>query len=225
MERTKKLIAFFTKKLPRTDRYTEVSDMAIEQYEGILPERLLKIWQIEGFRGYGDGIVWTVDPNAYEEILKEYLRGTPFETLDNFSVFMRGAFGDLYAIGQKTGGVISINTPYNGIVALKNNFKKPLPLDKQNSVIESNFMAEKEDFDYYDIKTNQSLFDQAYEKFGMLKSDEVYAFKKRLCAGGVPTIENIEIENIFDYVSDIKEQCGVPKVPFDHVDIDIDKLV
>jgi len=225
MERTQKLIEHFTKKLPKTNSYNSVDTILLEKYKDNLPERLLKIWQIDGFRAYGDSIVWTVNPKEYEEVLEVYLKDTPFAQIDAFHVFMRGAFGDFYAIGEKTGGVITIDTPYNAIVALQNNFKKLRPLKKQNSVIESKFMVKKDKFDYFDIKTNQSLFDQAYEKFGMLKADEVYAFKRRLCDGGVPTIDNIQVENIFEYILDIRERCGTPKVPFAGVDIDVDKLV
>ena len=215
----------FIEDMGRTEIFQEVSEETIKEFKNKVPDKLLEYWEIEGFRAYGNGIVWITNPKMYTETITFYLRGTPFETLDRFYAFYINAFGDIRAIGEKTSCAITLNIADNSIITTAN-FKPLEDMRKRNKIIQSEFVViEKEDNDYFDIKTNQSLFDQAYKKFGMLKADEVYAFKRRLCDGGVPTIDNIQVENIFEYILDIRERCGTPKVPFAGVDIDVDKLV
>jgi hypothetical protein len=213
----------FIEDIGRTEVFQEVSQETIKAFKNKVPDKLLEYWRMEGFRAYGNGIVWITDPERYTEIITFYLKGTSFETLDRFYAFYINAFGDIRAIGEKTNYVITINVPDNSIIATSKS--KPLEdMEKRNKIIQSEFVViEKEDNDYYDIKTNQSLFDQAYDKFGMLKADEVYAFKKPLCDDGVPTIDNIEVQNIFEYITNIRA-LGTPKVPFSGVQVDTENM-
>ncbi len=211
----------FADDVGRTDEFQTVSKETIEFFKNKVPDKLLEYWQAEGFRAYGDGIVWITNPKKYIEIIDFYLKGTPFESVDKFYAFYRNAFGDIRAIGGKTNCSITLNIPDNSIVSTAK-FKPLEEMEKRNKIIQNEFVViEKEDNDYFDIKTNQSLFDQAYKKFGMLKADEVYAFKRPLCDGGVPTLDNIVVENIFDYIKRVRQQCGTPKVPFSNFSMDM----
>lgn len=223
-DRAKEALEMFIEELGRTDNFREVSQYNIDKYRDKIPDTLLEYWKLEGFRAYENGMVWITNPEEYDKLVQAYLENTPFEPIDTFHAVFRGAFGDIRAVGESTGGLITISVPYNNIIALKKNFKKKQNMDDKNRVLQSTFvMVRKDKYDYYDIKTNQSLFDQAYEKFGMLEADEVYAFKKPLCDGGVPTIDNIEVQNIFEYIINIRA-LGTPKVPFSGIRVDTENM-
>ena len=46
----------------------EVPHSATEQWHGKLPEQLPADWRTEGWRGYANGLFWTVNPDDYEDI-------------------------------------------------------------------------------------------------------------------------------------------------------------
>ncbi|MCY1545520.1 GAD-like domain protein [compost metagenome] len=66
---------------------------------------MLQIWQEEGWASYGNGRIWTVNPEDYEHIKDAWLSDTPLASIDNFHVVARSAFGDLYLSGEKRGEV------------------------------------------------------------------------------------------------------------------------
>jgi hypothetical protein len=42
-----------------------------------------------------------VNPDDYDDVLTEWITGTPLAKLDNFHVIARTAFGNLYLWGEK----------------------------------------------------------------------------------------------------------------------------
>lgn len=207
----------FLEEMERTEVFEEVKKETLEKYRGKVANKLLEYWEIEGFRAYANGMIWITNPEEYTEIINEYLKDTPFEKIDTFHVFARNAFGTLYLVAEVIGETITVNIPFNSIIALESEFKQIS--DNKDSVIETFFMAtSKENADMEDTY-EEPLFDRAFEKLGMLKKDEVYAFEGLLNTGADQTIENLVKMNIFDYMKETRK-LGVPSVPFAGVVVD-----
>ena len=51
----------------------EVPEARLQHYRGRLPEQLLAYWQRDGWCGWGQGLLWTVDPEAWRENLATWL--------------------------------------------------------------------------------------------------------------------------------------------------------
>lgn len=85
----------------------------IDAYRGNLPDALLGYWGRLGWGGYGNGLLWLVDPRDYADVLSAWIHGTELYGKDRYHVFARGAFGDLYAWGERTGPSLHINAPYS----------------------------------------------------------------------------------------------------------------
>lgn len=105
---------------------TDVPMSAIQKWRGKIPDRLLKYWQAEGWCGYANGLFWTVNPDDYEDLVDEWLAGTPIEQLDRFHVIARSAFGGLFLWGEKTGNSVTVECGINSIFAFESEVKKEM---------------------------------------------------------------------------------------------------
>ncbi|WP_240478221.1 GAD-like domain-containing protein [Vibrio neptunius] len=73
--------------------YVQATDQHIEAYRGILPDQLLKYWQMVGFSGFKGGLFWITNPAEFEDVLECFLKGTEFANYDNYHVIARSAYG------------------------------------------------------------------------------------------------------------------------------------
>lgn len=222
-KRFNEILDYFKNNFPRTEVFSPASEELIEKYRGKVADALLRVWEQEGFRAYGDGAVWLTNPDEYREVLKYYLKNTSFEQLDKFHVFKRGAFGDLYAVGEVTGHKITINVYYNSIFALEKEMRT-ISDDKDLTIMVC-LDTNKDDVDCEDY-LEEPLFDRAFAKFGMLKADEVYAFNPLLIQATQKedlSLEHIVVKNIFDYIREVRA-VAMPSVPFAGVHVDTDNV-
>ncbi|WP_246765814.1 GAD-like domain-containing protein, partial [Pseudomonas syringae] len=111
-----KVFARFLEKFGGPVDRQEVPASSIERYRGKLPSQLLEYWTEHGWCGYGDGIFWIVNPQEYEGVVASWLEGTKFEKRDNYHLIARGAFGDLYLWGEKTGFSLKITSVFSRCV-------------------------------------------------------------------------------------------------------------
>lgn len=207
---------------------TNIADMApsdlIEKYRSKVANALLYVWEQEGFRAYGDGIVWLTNPDEYREVLKLYFKDTPFEQIDTFHVFKRDAFGALYAVGEVTGHTITVDLKYNAIIALEKEMQG-ISDDKDDPIWSDLTDTDISSFDCEDYR-EEPLFDRALAKFGMLKANEVYAFDPLLIQATKKedlSLEHIVVKNIFDYIKEVRA-VAKPSVPFAGVHVDTDNV-
>ncbi len=195
-----------------------VPEFSLRKWENVLPPVLLEYWKDEGWAGYANGLLWTVNPDDFEHIKDAWLQGTPLESFDKFHVIARSAFGNLYLCGERTGRSVSIICIHNEILALKNRLK-PKELSAQNITIQSLFGgSEPGDFDYAD-SSDKLLFSRALKKYGPLAPDEMYGFEPALVLGGAPTLENLRRLKLDPHLL-ILRNFDTPTLPFSGVDLE-----
>ncbi|MBK1492740.1 GAD-like domain-containing protein [Pseudomonas aeruginosa] len=197
---------------------TPVPESSLRKWENVLPPVLLEYWKDEGWAGYANGLLWTVNPDDFEHIKDAWLQGTPLESFDKFHVIARSAFGNLYLCGERTGRSVSIICIHNEILALKNRLKAK-ELGDQNITIQSLFGgSEPDDFDYSD-SNDKLLFKRALKKYGPLAPDEMYGFEPALVLGGAPTLENLRRLKLDPHLLILRD-FDTPTLPFSGVDLE-----
>lgn len=161
----------------------EVPASSIARYRGKLPDQLLEYWAEHGWCGYGGGVFWIVNPQEYEGVVASWIENTEFENRDTYHVIARGAFGDLYLWGEKTGFSLKIISFISRCV-IDDFDPKPEQMDRklQDFLLSVDF--ESNDYD--------DLFKPARKKLGTLRHDELYGFVPALMLGGPATLENLE---------------------------------
>ncbi|WP_225936339.1 GAD-like domain-containing protein [Caballeronia sp. NK8] len=187
----------------------EVPDRAIGKWRGKLPERLLSFWKDEGWSGYSDGLFWTVDPDDYEDLVDEWLDGTPLEQVDAFHAIARTAFGELFLFGESTGRSLKIAPLVNSIFIRNLTRKKPDQLDLS---LRAFFGLDKATCDLQD-ESGKPLFARALSRLGAVEPDEMYAFEPALIAGGKMVIDGLAKVKLDQHLT-ILRQLSPPTFPF-----------
>jgi hypothetical protein len=158
----------------------------IQHWRGKLPDQLLAYWQAYGWCGYAKGLFWTVDPLEYQPVADAWLGGTRYAEHDAYHVIARGAFGELYFWGEKTGCSLSIVAA--DALALPSRDRGP-DLEKALRIFFSSRSPGSNDFSDAEGKP---LFERALQKLGRLAFDEMYGFVPALALGGPPTLEHLQ---------------------------------
>ncbi|WP_416466412.1 GAD-like domain-containing protein [Pseudomonas sp. LFS044] len=161
----------------------EVPTSSIQRYKGKLPDQLLAYWAEHGWAGYGEGIFWMVNPQEYHGVVTSWLTGTELETIDNYHVIARSAFGDLYLWGEQTGASLKITT----ILSRYTTHKSIYTGDKMDKGIRA-FMASLR----MDTNDYGELFIPAKKKLGPLLHDEMYGFTPALLLGAPDSLGHLE---------------------------------
>jgi hypothetical protein len=178
-----KVFSRFLEKFGDPIEQQKVPASSIEFYRGKLPDQLLEYWAEHGWCGYGGGIFWIVNPKEYEGVVAAWIEGTEFEKRDVYHLIARGAFGDLYLWGEKTGFSLKITSIISRCVV--HSFEpsaEQMDRKLQDFIVSRKF--ESNDFN--------NLFKPARRKLGTLRHDEMYGFVPALMLGGVEELENLE---------------------------------
>jgi len=168
----------------------EVPESSVEKWRGKLPDQLLRYWEEEGWCGYANGLLWTVNPDHYEDLIDEWLNGSGLEEVDAFHVIARTAFGNLYACGEKTGQCVTVACASNVISALENELKQKTREDLDLSIRAFLAFSEPRDFDMHD-DSGRPLFERAVAHLGQLSADKLYGFEPALVIGGSKQLNNL----------------------------------
>ena len=211
----------FVEEFGEATHRVEVPQSSLEKYRGKLPDQLLGYWREEGWCSYADGLVWTVNPDDYEDLVDEWLEGTPLKQIDRYHIIARSAFGDLYACGERGGRNLTIVCALRGISAVQKELR-PKNKEALDRSIQAFFGArETADCDLKD-QNRKPLFSRALKKLGPLTPDEMYGFEPPIVAGGPLLLENLHKVSLDQHLT-ILRQLAPPQIPF--TDIDIDKLL
>lgn len=168
----------------------DVPPEKIERFRGKLLNKLLEYWQECGWSGYGKGLLWTVDPDEWEDALEAWIGETEFMERDAYYVIARTAFGELILWGEKTGQSLKIITPYGMIFPSfdENTFRKRGP-DLSIQLFFSS--SSKDRFDLID-GDKAPLFERALEKLGPLDHTTMYGFVPALALAGEPALDHLQ---------------------------------
>lgn len=178
---------YFIESVGEPCAYIEVPSLAYTKYKGILPDALLSYWEEYGWSPFANGLIWLTNPENYENIVQDWLGGiSEFKGL-KWYVFARTAFGSMYAFQPESAQIIDILCVKGTIVGSKEIIRTNKELEVQTFFSS----CKKRTFDLEDDHGN-SLFDQAFEKFGALGTNEVYGFQPFLVLGGRESLENIQ---------------------------------
>lgn len=197
---------------------TDVPADSITRWRGRLPEQLLTYWRQEGWCGYASGLIWTVDPDDYEDLIDEWLEDTPLERLDSFHVIARTAFGKLFACGEKVGPALDIASLTHSLYALASDLRPKSPADLDFEVRGLFAGSTRRGCDLV-ANDKTGLFDRALQKLGPLAPDEMYALEPALAAGGSIALENLVRVKLDPHLT-ILRQLAAPTMPYAHIDID-----
>lgn len=194
---------------------------SIPRWQGRLPDQLIKYWEEEGWCGYGNGLFWTVNPDDYEDIVDEWLEGTPLEQADAYHVIARSAFGDLYLYPERSNNDVTLSCPIHTIVMTSSKFERASMAKKDRAIMSFFAVKDKTNIDLDDEK-KRPLFERALKKLGPLAADEMYGFEPALIAGGRMMLENLSKVKIDQHLT-ILRQFGAPKIP--NMNFDLEKFL
>lgn len=212
---------YFITKFGEAFHRDPVPQAAIDKWRGRLPDKLLTYWQEDGWCGYANGLFWTVDPTDYEDLVDEWLDGTPLEQLDAFHAIARSAFGDLFLFGETMGSGVVINPLIHCVSALQRDLKRKAS-DELEFEARLFFSGKKPSYCDLDDETDEPLFERALQTLGSLAPDEMYGFEPAIVVGGKMHLENLRKVKLDQHLT-ILRQLAAPTMPFGN--IDIDKLV
>jgi hypothetical protein len=186
-----KVFARFIEKFGGPVDRQEAPTSSIERYKGKLPNQLLEYWAEHGWCGYGNGIFWIVNPQEYEGVVASWLEGTKFEAFDTYHLIARGAFGDLYLWGEKTGASLKITSVLSRYTTHTSIFTGE-QMDKGLR----NFLLSRE----VDSNDYGDMFKPAKKKLGTLRHDEMYGFVPALMFGGPDTLDHLEKVKVVEHL-------------------------
>lgn len=208
----------FIRKFGEATYRVEVPAEAVERWRGRLPEQLLTYWKEEGWSGYAGGLIWTVNPDEYEDLIEAWLADTPLEKLDMFHVIARSAFGNLYACGEKVGPVVTVGCLLHEVYAQRSELRPKnaadLDFDTRGFFAYSTRRG-------CDLISNDktALFEPALKKLGPLAVDEMYALEPALTAGGQVALENLARVKLHPHLT-ILRQMAPARMPYANLDLD-----
>ena len=189
---------------------------AYQQYRGVLPDTLLEYWETYGWCGFGQGLLWLVDPAEYAGVLEAWLGDTPLWARDEYYVFARSAFGALLVWGRTSGPSVDIY-PARGMIFptdCTEKIKDRGP-DRQLQLFFSALSKRRVDERDED---EQPMFERALRALGPLQPDEVYGFVPALALGGRQRVENLQKVKALEHIAMLRE-FSEPQVMADIVQV------
>jgi hypothetical protein len=168
----------------------KVPEASYLKYQNKLPHQLLQYWHDHGWCGWGNGLFWTVNPEEWDDALEAWIGDTPFMEQDAYHVIARGAFGELYLWGERTGASLFIRTAWGMI--FPDFDPKEFAEDGPDFSIRLFFNSmTRSGVDLKDIH-EKPLFERALKKLGPLDHDTMYGFVPALSISGEPKLENLQ---------------------------------
>jgi hypothetical protein len=191
--------AFFLGRFGSPVGRREVKPDDAARFTGRLPAKLLSYWVEHGFSGYADGLFWMVDPREYADTLAMWLAGTPFEGQDDYHVFTRTAFGELYVWGKKSGPILKISSPH-AMMFPDRGVRESLEKHGEDFTLEVFFLSMNRQYADFADEEGGPLFARALERLGPLAPDEMYGFEPALAFGGQALLANLRRVKIIPHL-------------------------
>jgi hypothetical protein len=166
----------------------KVLQNVMDEYEGILPEKLITAWKEYGFGTTLRGYIKIVNPKMFEEILKE----TYFRSKESIPIMVTG-FGDIITWEKnKYVGIVKYRKGKVNIVSAS--FKYFF-----QNLLEESFLEE-------DLEWKPYI--EAIDNYGKLEYDECFGYVPLLGLGGSEKVENLRKVKIREHIELITQLVG-----------------
>ncbi|CPS25463.1 GAD-like domain [Mycobacteroides abscessus subsp. abscessus] len=200
---------YFLTKFPLTIPGPQCTDEHVRRYTGLVPNCLISYWQEFGFSGFGNGLIWLVDPIEWkvttEEILLDTIKHPRLGDDAQYIPFVRSAFGKVW-FWTPGYGVSLVVEPVRGSVF----FRTVTESSKEDLewTLKAFFTGtEKKQFDFLD-REEEPMFDRVYEHLGALQFDELYGFAPGLRIGGAAIVEATHLFQIHVHMALLRSVIG-----------------
>jgi hypothetical protein len=163
----------------------------LTKFKGIVPDPLVEFWERFGFGGYGQGLVWVVNPTHLEDVLAEWV---PAKSKKGRAVpVARSAFGNVVYWQDEAFTFLNVH------------YDKTFQAGSDAEVL----------FDFYlvDRESRKSILEEPLHKkalklLGMLQRDEMYTYKLPLALGGNSALKNMQKAMIREQLSILAQVHG-----------------
>lgn len=175
-----------------------------------LPPILFEYWKEYGFSKYLGGYFQLVNPLDYEQVVAEWIKGSPFEGKDRFFAIRMDAFGDLRVWGVKLGNVFDISVNYHALYKTGFNHEAKIRAGKGGRTIEGQVYGGSMDKLTPDSDDPRiRLFLQAKEKLGALGPNQIYGLVPAAPLGGQMQLDQLQIVDAPEYLAMLPELAPV----------------
>ena len=175
----------------------KVSEEIINKYKNKVPEQVLDIWQNYGFGSFLNGYLKIVNPEEYEELLKETYIPVEDEPIEFNTVLFATAMGDLI-ICEKT------ESKKDNIYIIE--YRK----GKYKMLLGGMefFFEDLLDEDYLEEDLEWKPYLEAVNKLGEPSYDECFGYVPLLGLGGKDTVNNLKKVKLKEHIYIINDLVG-----------------
>ena len=172
-----------------------------DQFAGIFPPLLLRLWQTYGFAGFCDGRAWLCDPVEWQPAVDAWTDGLdPHLAMgpDTWHAIIRTAFGEFALWGERTGCSLSV-LPVHGQIYQTSGAAQEMNTENDRNL---QIYAEVLGFPKEDLfgSDDKKLFTRALKVHGPVGPDTMYTFVPTYHLGGSLAVKNIVIDDAVTYV-------------------------
>lgn len=150
--------------LGKPDQQVFPPESFFETQKEKIDDDLITLWRQDGWACYGDGLFWTVNPQDFTEIIKDW-KGVKPQSV----VFGRNAFGDLFLLRKEE--VFMLTVQHNDLGSLGPSVYIFLNSTLKEPSLKESFLQKK-------------LFGKVRKRLGDLEADECYGLFPALPLGG-----------------------------------------
>lgn len=178
-----------------TIRVKGLTDIELNQYEGKVPNDLIKLWKEVGFGIFCDGLLRIVPPTDYLGIIDDvYYRDYNISLIP----FLVTAFGDVFVYiknKQIDDHIVFFNMRYGTFQI----FTKDLSFLFNILIVNKSSLR---------LNFKLDSFQQIKKALGMPGYDECFAYVPALVLGGKDDIKNIQIMKTLPYINIITQSIN-----------------
>ena len=167
----------------------KVDESILQQYEQVLPEKLLEFWRTFGFGSLATNYIKVINPNEYIDLLNS-VYVSPINEIA-IPIFITGL-----------GDFIVWENSYTVLINLRKGMSE---------VVESGFdffLDDLSDEDFLKEDLKNKNYPEIVSRSGELSFDECYAYFPLVELGGAEKVENLKKVKIKEYISIVAQSLG-----------------
>jgi hypothetical protein len=130
-----------------------------------------------------------VNPDEYAPVVEAWLDGTDFIKKDHYYAVARGAFGDLFLWGTRSGQSLTIAAAWGMI--FPTDYSRYVLEGRSDSLTCHFFSAKSRDQLDFEDDNDQFLFERTLSQLGPLDRHTMYGFEPAIALGGPQNLKHI----------------------------------